>query len=108
MSSKRCDKVGNCNGPGCRLSVADCVYYTGWAKCSGNHKIQRFFSDYVVTKGASVTEGYRQDSAVYEKWGVLQATVLLGFSGVDFFSGENCYCLHDKRALLREGVGGIM
>ena len=23
QSSKRCDKVGNCNGPRCRLSVAD-------------------------------------------------------------------------------------
>ena len=65
-------------------------------------------TDYVVAKQASVTEGYGQDSDVFKKLTPLEGPVLLGFSGVDIFPGENCYCLHDKRALLREGLGGIM
>ncbi|CAI8742596.1 hypothetical protein EMIT0232MI5_130036 [Pseudomonas sp. IT-232MI5] len=51
-------------------------------KCSGNHKNQRFFSDYVVPKVGGVTEGYRHRLTVVEKLTALEAAYLLGWREV--------------------------
>jgi hypothetical protein len=65
-------------------------------------------TDYVVAKQASVTEGYGQDSDVFKKLTPLEGPVLLGFGGTVFFLSEICYGSHDRRALLRGSLGGIM
>jgi hypothetical protein len=77
-------------------------------KCSGNHKNQHFFDDYVVPKVGGVTEGYRHRLTVVEKPAALEAPVLLGWRRALFFWSEFCYRLRDKRALLQEVLGGIM
>jgi hypothetical protein len=63
---------------------------------------------YVVAKRTGVTDGYGQGSPVSKKMTALEGPCLLGCSAAYFFWTDFCYGSYDKRALLREALGGIM